>query len=198
MQYPGFDPIALQLGPVAIRWYGLMYLIGFVVAWMLMRRRAARSDSVIPVDKVDDLLFYGALGVILGGRVGYGAVLQLRPTSSADPLMSVPHLGRRHVLPRRLPRRVARGLLVVWPQDSACGFWTTHAISSRRWPVTIGLGAGRIGNYINGELWGKTDRSGVGFPGQLPGFPFLAAVFRAAEPAARHAVDPAAAPFATV
>ena len=70
MIYPEFDPIIVQLGPAALRWYGLMYLIGFVVAWWLARYRAS-AGGVIKPEQVDDLIFYGALGVILGGRLGY-------------------------------------------------------------------------------------------------------------------------------
>ena len=77
MVFPEFDPIALQLGPLAIRWYGLMYLAGFAAAWWLGRVRARLPGSVISPLQMDDLLFYAALGVILGGRLGY--ILSRRP-----------------------------------------------------------------------------------------------------------------------
>ena len=70
-EYTGFDPVALQLGPLAIRWYGLMYLVGFVGGWWLMRRRALNGPSPLTPEQADDVLFYIALGVILGGRIGY-------------------------------------------------------------------------------------------------------------------------------
>lgn len=70
-QYPDIDPIAFGLGPLQVRWYGLMYLIGFALAWFGLRARARRQDSPISHMAVDDLIFYVALGVILGGRVGY-------------------------------------------------------------------------------------------------------------------------------
>src|SRR5210317_1580517 len=67
---PQIDPIAIQLGPLQVRWYGLMYLLAFLAFWWLGRRRA-RQTGLLKAEQIDDLLFYGALGVILGGRFGY-------------------------------------------------------------------------------------------------------------------------------
>ena len=69
--YPDIDPIAFELGPLPVRWYGLMYLIGFALGWLGVRFRARRPDSPISPARVDDLVFYVALGVIAGGRIGY-------------------------------------------------------------------------------------------------------------------------------
>jgi phosphatidylglycerol---prolipoprotein diacylglyceryl transferase len=71
LTYPGFDPIAFSLGPVSVHWYGIMYVIGFAAAWWLARRRAAQPGSTWTAVDVDDLIFFGMLGVILGGRIGY-------------------------------------------------------------------------------------------------------------------------------
>jgi phosphatidylglycerol---prolipoprotein diacylglyceryl transferase len=71
IQYPGFDPIAIALGPVKVHWYGIMYLIGFAAAWWLGRVRAARPGSTWKPLDVDDFIFFAMLGVILGGRIGY-------------------------------------------------------------------------------------------------------------------------------
>jgi phosphatidylglycerol---prolipoprotein diacylglyceryl transferase len=71
LKYPGFNPIAIEIGPVKVHWYGIMYLIGFAGAWWLARRRAARPGSTWKASDVDDLIFYDMLGVILGGRIGY-------------------------------------------------------------------------------------------------------------------------------
>ena len=68
--HPQFDPIIFQLGPLAVRWYGLMYLCGFAAFWYLGTKRARRADSFIHPDQVSDFLFYAVLGVIIGGRVG--------------------------------------------------------------------------------------------------------------------------------
>ena len=149
-EYTGFDPVALQLGPLAIRWYGLMYLIGFAAGWWLAKRRAARPWSPCTPAQVDDLLFYGALGVILGGRVGYMLFY------GWDQLIENPlnlfkvweggmsfHGGFLGVL-------FAVGLFA---RKIGRGFW--EVIDHVAPVVTIGLGAGRIGNFINGELWGR-------------------------------------------
>ena len=69
--HPQFDPIALSVGPLAIRWYGLMYLLGFMCFWILGRMRTKESWRGITDDDLDNLLFYGVFGVILGGRIGY-------------------------------------------------------------------------------------------------------------------------------
>ena len=71
LTYPQIDPIALSLGPVKVHWYGLMYLIGFAAVWFLGQRRAQLSWSPIKPEAIEDLVTYGAMGVILGGRIGY-------------------------------------------------------------------------------------------------------------------------------
>ena len=147
--YPGFDPVALQIGPLAVRWYGITYLAGFAAAWILGKRRAARTGSPVLPAQVDDLIFYAALGIIIGGRVGYMVFY------GSDQLIENPlsllriweggmsfHGGFLGVLAamalyaRRLGRRFFEIMDFVAPL------------------VPIGLGAGRIGNFINGELWG--------------------------------------------
>ena len=146
--YPEFDPIIIQLGPAALRWYGLMYLIGFVAAWWLARRRAS-AGGVIKPEQVDDLIFYGALGVILGGRLGYIFFYNFDQWL-ADPFV----------------------LLRVWEGGMAfhgglLGVIVAMALIAKRLQlrffqvadfvaplVPLGLLAGRVGNFINGELWG--------------------------------------------
>ena len=148
MIYPEFDPIIIQLGPAALRGYGLMYLIGFVAAWWLARRRAS-AGGVIKPEQVDDLIFYGALGVILGGRLGYIFFYNFDQWL-ADPFM----------------------LLRVWEGGMAfhgglLGVIVAMALIAKRLQlrffqvadfvaplVPLGLLAGRVGNFINGELWG--------------------------------------------
>ena len=71
LQYPGFNPIAFEIGPLKVHWYGIMYLIGFAAAWLLARSRAKKPGSTWKPNDVDDLVFYAMLGVILGGRIGY-------------------------------------------------------------------------------------------------------------------------------
>ena len=147
--YPEFDPVAVQIGPLAVRWYGITYLVGFAAAWYLGRRRAARADSPVTPLQVDDLIFYGALGIILGGRIGYMLFYGFDQLAD-NPLnifrvweggMSF-HGGFLGVLGAMwlYARRLGRGF-----------FQLTDFIAPL---VPIGLGAGRIGNFINGELWG--------------------------------------------
>ena len=71
LHYPTIDPIAFRIGPIAVHWYGIMYLLGFLAAWYLAYWRGKRSDPPWSAELVSDLIFYSALGVILGGRIGY-------------------------------------------------------------------------------------------------------------------------------
>lgn len=148
MVYPTIDPVALSLGPLQIHWYGLMYLCGFVGAWWLGRLRAKQYGWT--AEQVEDLLFYGALGVIIGGRLGSVIFYDL-PNTLAHPL----------------------NILKIWQGGMSfhggllgvlTAFWlfsrktgkSYFAISDFIAPmVPIGLFFGRIGNFINGELWGK-------------------------------------------
>jgi phosphatidylglycerol:prolipoprotein diacylglycerol transferase len=85
LTYPAIDPVAVSLGAINVHWYGLMYLVGFVGGWWLGRHRAGRPGSGWTQQQVDDLLFYVALGVILGARVGYLLFYGLSGIA-ADPL----------------------------------------------------------------------------------------------------------------
>ena len=147
MVYPTIDPVALSLGPIHIHWYGLMYLFGFTGAWLLGRARAERYGWT--AEQVEDLLFYGAIGVILGGRLGYSLFYDLE-SNIANPLnifkiwqggMSF-HGGLLGVM------------AAFWLYSRKTGK-TYFEISDFIAPmVPIGLFFGRIGNFINGELWG--------------------------------------------
>ncbi|GAB2719124.1 prolipoprotein diacylglyceryl transferase [Halomonas garicola] len=158
--YPDIDPVAVSLGPLQVHWYGLMYVIGFVAAWWLGGRRAPRFG--LTRDDVSDLLFYAALGVVLGGRLGYALFYGLGQWA-ADPLwifrvwdggMSF-HGGLIGVL-----------LAAGWfARKKQLAFFTlTDFIAPL---VPIGLGAGRIGNFINHELPGRVTALpwGMPFPG---------------------------------
>lgn len=150
MIYPNIDPIAFQLGPLKVHWYGIMYLIGFGAAWWLGRLRADRPNSGWTEQQIGDLIFYGALGAVLGGRIGYVLFYDL-PAYVAEPLrifkvweggMSF-HGGLIGVL-------VA---MTLYSRHINKTFFETMDFLAPL--VPIGLGAGRIGNFINGELWGR-------------------------------------------
>ena len=160
------DPVAVSLGPLRVHWYGLMYLLGFLLAWWLGRRRirAGRLPGVNE-DGFGDLLFYGLIGVIVGGRLGsvlfydFNTYLQnpLQVLKVWEGGMSF-HGGLIGVL-------VASWL---WSRRHRRHFFDTMDFLAPLVPP--GLGFGRIGNYIGGELWGKYTEGGWGvvFPGGLP------------------------------
>ena len=155
LTHPQFDPVAISLGPLKVHWYGLMYLAAFLQFWWLGRHRILVQPQLSAngwtVRQLDDLLFYGVLGVIVGGRLG--EVLFYQPDYYlAHPLeilavwqggMSF-HGGLLGVL------------IAMWLYARKMGkawFEITDFIAPL---VPLGLAAGRIGNFINGELWGRT------------------------------------------
>ena len=150
LAYPDIDPIALSLGPVHVRWYGLMYVLGFLGGWWVARRRAALPGSTWKAVDVDDLIFFAALGVIIGGRLGW-ILFYGFDTVLADPVSVLKvwqggmsfHGGLIGVLLAIavFARRRGRSVMDVFDFTAPL--------------PAIGLGAGRIGNFINGELWGK-------------------------------------------
>lgn len=150
LEYPNLDPVAFSIGPVRVHWYGIMYLIGFIVAWWLARWRARRPGSTWrPVD-VDDLIFFAALGVILGGRIGW-ALVYGHDAIAENPLAFLKiweggmsfHGGLAGVMIAVAVFAKLRGRAVADVFDFTA-------------PLPgVGLFAGRIGNFINNELWGK-------------------------------------------
>lgn len=170
LQYPDIDPVAFTIGPFQVHWYGIMYLIGFIAAWFLARLRAGRPGSGWTHAQVADLIFYGALGVVLGGRIGYMLFYNF-PRLLEEPFslfyvwqggMSF-HGGLLGVI------------IAVWLFARQTGKSVLHVLDFSAPLVPIGLGAGRIGNFIGGELWGRvTDAPwGMVFPaaGPLPRHP---------------------------
>ena len=155
--HPQFDPIAIAIGPLAVRWYGLMYLTGFIAfLWLGKRRAATQPWHGMSAQDVDDLLFYGVLGVVLGGRLG-------------QVLFYEPGYYLAHPLE----------ILAVWKGGMAfhggmLGVFVAMALFARKTGrtffqvtdfiaplVPLGLMAGRIGNFINGELWGRAADPGL-------------------------------------
>ncbi|PKO25356.1 MAG: prolipoprotein diacylglyceryl transferase [Betaproteobacteria bacterium HGW-Betaproteobacteria-8] len=151
LTHPQFDPIALQLGPLSVHWYGLMYLAGFLsLLWLGKWRARTRPEAGWKSSEMDDILFYGALGVIIGGRLGY--VLFYQPGYYFSHPLEIAYLWQGGM-------SFHGGFLGVLV---AMVFFARK--TGKRWLaimdfvaplVPLGLGAGRLGNFINGELWGR-------------------------------------------
>jgi phosphatidylglycerol:prolipoprotein diacylglycerol transferase len=162
LTHPQFDPVLFSLGPVAVRWYGLMYVIAFVAFVMLGKYRARQGlGNGVTQEGVDDMLLYGVLGVILGGRLGY--VLFYKPEHYLSHPLEIPQIWAGGM-------SFHGGLLGVLV---AIGIFCARR--NLRWITTmdfvaplvpLGLAAGRLGNFINGELPGRaTDMPwGMWFP----------------------------------
>lgn len=150
LQYPQIDPVAIAIGPLKIYWYGLTYLVGFAAGWWLGRLRSRKPWSPVNEEQVGDLLFYLALGVILGGRFGY-VIFYNFDVFLADPLW----LLRVWEGGMSFHGGLLGVMLGMWwyGRKIGAGFWRMTDFVAPLVPV--GLGAGRIGNFINGELWGK-------------------------------------------
>jgi phosphatidylglycerol:prolipoprotein diacylglycerol transferase len=148
--YPNIDPVFLKIGPLAFRWYGLMYAISFVLAVFLIPIIAAQKKVKITKEDVSDLLFYAAMGVILGGRIGY--ILFYNPVfyfTNQTKLFAVWEGGMS--FHGGLSGAIIAGLLFC--RTRKYSFYELADISMIN--VSIGLGLGRIGNFINGELFGR-------------------------------------------
>ena len=165
LHYPAIDPVALRLGPLSVHWYGLMYLFGMCAAWGLAWWRRAQQTPVWNAEQITDLIFYCAIGLILGGRIGYVLFYgwQFWQVDIWYPLkiwqggMSF-HGGLigavigLYLFCQRVKR----------PFVQVCDFMVPF--------VPIGLAAGRLGNFINAELWGRvtTVPWGMVFPNAGP------------------------------
>ena len=148
--FPQFDPVLVQLGPLAIRWYALAYIVALVIGWRLMRRLALWAPAVATQLQVDDFLTWATLGVVLGGRLGY--VLFYQPSlyfSHPSSMLELWHGGMSF----------HGGMLGV--VVALVVFTRRHGISLLGFAdrlaavVPVGLGLGRLANFINGELWGR-------------------------------------------
>ncbi len=148
--YPAIDPVAIQLGPLKVHWYGIMYLVGFAGCWLLGQYRAKRSGGLWTADQVGDLIFYGAVGAVIGGRLGYVLFYNF-DYFLRDPVWLFRvweggmafHGGLLGVL---------LAMYIYGRTLNKTFFQVTDFIAPM---VPIGLGAGRLGNFIGGELWGR-------------------------------------------
>ena len=150
LTYPDIDPLAFSIGPLRVHWYGLMYLFGFVGAWIYGVQRTKRADLDWTRRQVEDIIFFGALGVILGGRLGY-TLFYGWDVFIQDPL-SIFYIWKGGMSFHGGMLGVFLAMLIYAHRTGKPFFEVTDFIAP--W-IPIGLGAGRIGNFINGELVGR-------------------------------------------
>ncbi len=150
LTFPGFDPVLLHLGPLAIRWYALAYIGSLLLGWQVMRRLVRRSPAVATVEQTDDFLTWATLGVVLGGRLGY--VLFYQPGKFAANPVSIFAVWEGGMSFHGGALGVVVALLLFCRRQSIplLGFADRIAVVT-----PIGLGFGRVANFINGELWGR-------------------------------------------
>jgi phosphatidylglycerol:prolipoprotein diacylglycerol transferase len=164
------DPVLVQLGPFRLSWYGLMYVLGFFFSYLLVRYQIKRKDFGLSRQEVEDLYFYFILGLVIGARLGYVLFYDLKMYLS-DPLeiFAIWHGGMS--FHGGLIGLLIVGILYAWRHHKS--FWKIADLFVVTAP--IGLGLGRIGNFINGELYGRVTQVpwGMIFPkgGNLPRHP---------------------------
>ncbi len=148
--YPDIDRVAFELGPFKVHWYGLTYLAGFALSYLVGRHRARRDDTPVSPQQVEDLIFFGALGVILGGRIGY-----LLFYGWAEVARDWHYIYRFWEGGMSFHGGLLGVLLAMWifaRRQGRTFFEITDFVAVF---TPLGLFCGRIGNFINGELWGK-------------------------------------------
>lgn len=168
LHYPRIDPIALQIGPLAVHWYGLMYLVGFALVWLLGRWRIRQGKSDLSVRDLEDLIFYCVVGVVVGGRLGY--VLFYKPGDYLAHPLEIFYLWQGGMSFHG--GLIGVVLVLLWFARKR--HKTLLEIGDFVAPlIPLGLAAGRLGNFINGELWGRpTDLPwGMVFPQTGDGIP---------------------------
>ncbi|HEY2134204.1 MAG TPA: prolipoprotein diacylglyceryl transferase [Acetobacteraceae bacterium] len=169
--FPQFDPVIVQIGPFGIRWYALAYIAGLVLGWRLARHLVRLSPAVATPVQVDDFLTWATLGVVLGGRLGYVLFYQPQIYLAHPAMILAVWEGGMSFHGGALGVAVA----IVWfcrrNAIPLLGFADRVAVCA-----PIGLGLGRVANFINGELWGRPA------PDWLP----WAMIFPAVGPEPRH------------
>ena len=150
MYAPHFDPIAFSIGPLAVHWYGLMYLFGFAAFWLLGRQRARQAWRGMSAQGVEDLLFYGVIGVILGGRLGFCLLYQ--PEWYLTHLLDIFKVWQGGMSAHG---GIVGSILAIayYARRQKTSFLTVADFVASL--VPLGLMFGRLGNFINGELWGR-------------------------------------------
>lgn len=162
LQYPHFDPVIFEVGPLAVRWYGMMYVIGVALGWLLGRLRARKPGRGWTGEQMDDFVTYLIVGIVLGGRLGY--VLFYNPgyyLSHLSEVFAVWHGGMS------FHGGVIGVVAACWIFSRRTGKSLLDVGDFVAPLVPPGLFFGRLGNFINGELWGRTTDGwwGMVFPG---------------------------------
>ncbi len=162
MQFPHIDPVFLSIGPLQFRWYGLMYVLSFIATYFIIRSEVARKKLSLTSDDVADLVFYGAMGVVLGGRCGYILFYNLGFYLDNPLKLFAVWEGGMSFHGGFLGVALAFWLYAFRKKIPFLALTDMAALCA-----PVGLGLGRIGNFINGELYGRaTDVPwGVIFPG---------------------------------
>ena len=148
--HPQFDPIAFSLGPISVHWYGVMYLVGFAAFWLLGRMRSHQAWRQMTSDDIEDLLFYGVIGVIAGGRLGFCLLYQ--PEWYFSHPLDIFKVWQGGMSAHGGIIGVTLAML-TFAYTHKKSFWTISDFVAPL--VPLGLMAGRFGNFINGELWGR-------------------------------------------
>lgn len=154
--HPQFDPVAFSLGPLAVRWYGLMYLAAFVQFILLGRYRIKTKPGFLTTEQLDDLLFYGMLGVILGGRLGQ--VLFYEPGYFLSHPLEILAVWKGGMSFHGGFLGVLFAMLLWTRKHQFAWFDIMDFVAPL---VPLGLAAGRVGNFINGELWGRVTETSL-------------------------------------
>jgi phosphatidylglycerol:prolipoprotein diacylglycerol transferase len=160
--YPEINPIAISFGPIQIAWYGLMYLFGFLAAYWLALERTKQDWSPLANDQIEDLIFYSAVGVILGGRLGYMFFYDME-SLIADPItwfVRVPQIWQGGMSFHGGFLGVILAVKIFSSNEKVDFVELIDFVAPL---VPIGLGLGRLGNFINNELWGKPTDASIGF-----------------------------------
>jgi phosphatidylglycerol:prolipoprotein diacylglycerol transferase len=170
LTFPNIDPVALSLGPLKVHWYGIMYLVAFGAALWLGTRRANKPGSGWSTEQISDVVFYGALGTVLGGRIGYTLFYGMSGFL-ADPV-SIFRVWEGGMSYHGGMLGVAIAMWLFGRKYKKSFFETTDFTTPL---VPTGIAAVRFANFINGELWGRVTDSPLGmvFPtgGPLPRHP---------------------------
>lgn len=168
--YPNLNPIALKIGPIKIYWYGIMYIVGLMLAWILATYRAKKPNSGWTKTEIGDLIFYGAIGLVIGGRIGYMLFYDFHNFIVNPIILFKTWDGGMSFHGGMLGAIIA---MYIFSRVKHKHFLdvTDFAVPL----VPLGLAAGRLGNFINGELWGRVTTMpwGMIYPqaGPLPRHP---------------------------